>query len=158
MKSKKNLNIKRKNLRTLYKKFASHILTNDHRGRMSNILSLKEALSLLKYGYSPKVSKIWADFVSLCECSFDDSAPKEDNFLKYFKFFVRRSWNRHRCGQWSMVILLTAQYCHEVEVHRTTSKIPEDYYISHVILRHPEKVQHLWVRGDLWQKVVRVSS
>ena len=72
---------------------------------MSDILSLEEALSLLKEGYSPKVKKIWMDFVSFCECSFDDSAPKEDSFLKYFKF-LREDKKLASSSLWSYYSLL----------------------------------------------------
>ena len=65
---------------------------------MSEILSLEEALSLLKEDYRPKVKKVWCNFVACCNKSFDDKAPKED-FLTYFKFLrEEKKWHHPHCG------------------------------------------------------------
>ena len=71
---------------------------------MSEILSLEEALSLLKEDYRPKVKKVWCNFVACCNKSFDDKAPKED-FLTYLKF-LREEKKMASSSLWTYYSLL----------------------------------------------------
>ena len=59
--------------------------TQDPVSMSQRIISLDEALGLIKGGYREKVKKLWEDFVDKNNDEFNENQPTENQFISYFK-------------------------------------------------------------------------